>query len=1327
MTDFELTEQTYLAGVTYYARHGLWRHVQQQVKQGLKKLGNDPVMHFWHAFSLIPDGRASEGMRELKRLGDNRDVALAVKLALIHAHKQAETVDKEAIKTLEGEVKAAVKDSGEVALQQGALVMWHIGKHDKARDLVDKVLKLNKESKDGLALRGWIDLTSGREVHEKKALKYFDEALKSFEGTSNNSHLEALMGKCTYMQTHLHDFTAALDLVNTAVVLFPTYPPALVVKAQILTSMRDWEGAQEAVTRCFALDADAVQAHHMQVLLTLAKNGAYEAAAGQLGQLIAALDKTEPTNHTLFYNLCRAPARLGGRHSLVLQQTRTMLDRAMKASPDKAEYLNEEALQLFRRDHVREAGKRYKKAMGVDETSVVALTGLILCQILVGQLDDAEQQLDFLQEVQTSIGKTAELVYLRALMASKRMQSTPAIVELLDEAVELHLASVTTPSVPAEFFLKLQPDFVLDLAKLYLQYCPSEPPAKGDTPSPVLAKVCTLLETLTKLVPGCVEAVFLLAQAKYLSGLTTASQSGAQYCLKMNPGYADAHLLMAQVQLQQGNIASASQSLQTGLSYNFEVREAPLYHVINAAILAAEGKHADRTKALQTAMALPGVKRAVQTVASAKKKSRKSVPVGDRVTVYLALAQAYLAMDKPEEADKTMTEAKMEFQGTREEVRVTIADADLSVRNGKVEAAITALRCVTPDMPYFIQAYEKMASIYLEHRKDKRQYISCYKHLVATTPSVHSNTLLGDAYMNVQEPEQAIAVYEAALKQEPRNAVLASKIGHALVRTHDYTKAINYYEAAVKSGGQASLRKDLAQLYLKLKQPDKAAKVLQAALDHEDSNDLVVLMQDVGFLQMQARMHGDTFQPDSAVASLKTARGLQARVLSRVGAEQPEALKEQQQVAAALCASMAQYYEAQADMDQALACYKEALTHDEGNSEAMLALADVYIKKGDFEGAQYQLSMLLQQTTTSDSASKTKAATKMADIMYRKHEYDSATYHLQQLLERDPTAYEGLASMIDLLRRAGKLDVAVKQLEAAEKASKHGDTDPGLNYCQGIYERWMHRPNQALKRFNKARKDAVWGVRALYQMVEICLNPDHQTVGGEAMASHSDPEAVDMGVKTAEKLMAELAGLGEGNKLRYRIQQNYALMATRQKPQLERALQAFNAMATEERDNVAVILGLSRAYVLTKNTPKARNSLKRVVKEDWTSEEADSFEGAWLLLADIYISNGKFDLAQDLLKKALQHNKSCSKAWEYTGLIMEKEHSYANAAEFYENAWEFSGKSDSAIGFKLAFNYLKAKRFVEAVDICHVVLKADPKYPKIKKEVLDRARQGLRM
>lgn len=98
--------------------------------------------------------------------------------------------------------------------------------------------------------------------------------------------------------------------------------------------------------------------------------------------------------------------------------------------------------------------------------------------------------------------------------------------------------------------------------------------------------------------------------------------------------------------------------------------------------------------------------------------------------------------------------------------------------------------------------------------------------------------------------------------------LLASKIGAALVRTHDYAKAINYFEAAVRNGmlksqtlsamyylfiifsiinlrccaplaykilftmhsscaGQSPLRYDLAELYLRLSQLDKAEKVLR--------------------------------------------------------------------------------------------------------------------------------------------------------------------------------------------------------------------------------------------------------------------------------------------------------------------------------------------------------------------------------------------------------------------------------------------------------------------------------------------------------------------
>lgn len=77
-------------------------------------------------------------------------------------------------------------------------------------------------------------------------------------------------------------------------------------------------------------------------------------------------------------------------------------------------------------------------------------------------------------------------------------------------------------------------------------------------------------------------------------------------------------------------------------------------------------------------------------------------------------------------------------------------------------------------------------------------------------------------------------MYESALKANPRDGILASKVGQALVKTHHYNKAINYYEAALKTANQQFLRGDLAELYLKLKHYDRAEKTLLVALDHKD-------------------------------------------------------------------------------------------------------------------------------------------------------------------------------------------------------------------------------------------------------------------------------------------------------------------------------------------------------------------------------------------------------------------------------------------------------------------------------------------------------------
>ena len=52
----------------------------------------------------------------------------------------------------------------------------------------------------------------------------------------------------------------------------------------------------------------------------------------------------------------------------------------------------------------------------------------------------------------------------------------------------------------------------------------------------------------------------------------------------------------------------------------------------------------------------------------------------------------------------------------------------------------------------------------------------------------------------------------------PHDVSLAVKIGHALVSTHDYLKATNYYVTALQAhADDISLRHDLATLFMKLK------------------------------------------------------------------------------------------------------------------------------------------------------------------------------------------------------------------------------------------------------------------------------------------------------------------------------------------------------------------------------------------------------------------------------------------------------------------------------------------------------------------------------
>ncbi|XP_052805384.1 tetratricopeptide repeat protein 21B-like isoform X2 [Mya arenaria] len=1324
-----------LAKIHYYCREQYFCHMEDAADEGLKKYSNDGVLKFYRAYAMILQDRIQEGMRELDVLKDKRDVNLCSTMALMLAHKKGNSVDREAVTELDAKLKEERKQSGEMGLYYAGLFLFLTGKHDKAREYIDRMLKLNGDNAEGLVLKGWIELMSGREA--KKALKYFDDGLSKSVGGKN---IDGLLGKSRHFEAK-HNYSGALDAVNQVIVHYPNFLPALIEKMRLQLSLQDWESSIETAQRALGVDMHCLEAMRYMALHLLCREGNYPEAASKIGDIITTLDRFESKNASLYCSMAQVFCRLCGRNSLVLQQTYTLMERAVSLSSQNSEYITELGFQLLLQGKMKDAMRCYKNAMKIDETSVSALTGIIRCQLHDNQLDDAAQQLEFLGEIQQSIGTSAELVYMSAVLAMKKSTGPEKCLELLNTCIETHFKSLKGFPLGIEYFRLMNPDFLLQVIKDYLQFAPQtnmlehgtrrQPVGAGQAVNPVLKRCNQVLDPLTRAVPGLLEALFLMGKVKFLAGEIEPAQSTLQHCIDVEPTYSDGHILMAQIHLNQNNFKLANQSLEVGLSHNFEVRDHPLYHLIKARIQKKQGDNEEAVRTLQMAMSLPGIKATRGGSAASRRPTKSNIGTNDRVSVYLELAEAHRLLGNQHEAAKVMQDAINDFQGSGEEMRITIANADLSIARGDVEAAITMLRNIGPNQPYFVQAREKMADIYLHHRKDKKLYASCYRELVDKNPSSHTCLLLGDAYMSIQEPEKAIEVYESALKKNPKDGTLASKIGQALVKTHNYGKAINYYEAALRSTGQSFLRYDLAELLLRLKQYDKAEKVLKVALEEEQNGELDIMIDHTRFMVLLAKVYEKSARLEDAMLSLTKAREMQARVLKRVQLEQPDAVTAQKQLATDICSQMALHSSGQRDFDKAITYYKEALVYNENDGKIMLDVAGLYLSTGDLDACQHQLMTLLKSDKENDAAT-----IMLADLMFRKNEYDSAMFHFQQLLQLKADNYDALARLVDLMRRAGKLEEVPKFLDMAENASPRSKVEPGFNYCKGLYEWYTGNPTAALKLFNMARKDSDWGHQATFSMVEICLNPDSDTIGGEVFESvegevsqsesREKTDSEQMAVRTAEKLLKELKPKPGDQRPQYLA--NMALIATKQKANVEKAINSFMEMVSDEKqENVGALYGVAAGYMVLKQTPRARNQLKRVAKSNWNMVDAEDLEKSWLLLADIYIQSGKYDMATELLKRVLQHNKSCCKAYEYQGFIMEKEQSYKDAANSYENAWKYGNKNNPVIGFKLGFNYLKAKRMVDAIDICHHVLASHPNYPKIKKEILDKARQSLRV
>uniref|UniRef100_A0A158R4F9 TPR_REGION domain-containing protein n=1 Tax=Syphacia muris TaxID=451379 RepID=A0A158R4F9_9BILA len=806
-------------------------------------------------------------------------------------------------------------------------------------------------------------------------------------------------------------------------------------------------------------------------------------------------------------------------------------------------------------------------------------------------------------------------------------------------------------------------------------------------------------------------------------------------CLEKDASISEAHLLLAQIRIRKNDYPDAEKCLERGLSFNFNLQYHPVYQLIKAKIQKHEQNYEASVETLQNAIS-------TDNKFDKQKQKQINITESDQITIYLELIDSLHKIGRlfwfianfyfnvhsviivKEEANKYLTEATQRWKNKSEHQQLMLLDAELRLEHKDFDGALNVLSKITPNQPSYSTARIQMAKIYLEQKKNKKKFVECYRQLLEHDKTPAAYVVLGDAYMSIQEPVKAIEVYETALEMNPKDEVLAEKIGEAYINYHLYSKAVKYYETALENGRRDNMRIRLAKLLIDLKEYQKCEKILRQVLDDDtEVNDDNKIMTAVTFRTFLATVYTELNKFSEGIQELQKASNLQNGLLNK--ANTTVDTTEQKNIAAEIFSQLADLYLRRREMNKAIEMYQQSITYSDRNLRAMLSLATLYSALGKIDECRKQCERILD-----NDPSNTDAILMLADLSYEKNEGDLASERFAQILEQNPNQYQVLSRYIELRWRSGDIKNAEKFLKAAAEANQRATTHAGFNFCKGLYQSYLSDLNGALQSFNRARRDLVWGEKATYRMIEICLNPDSEFINGDSIENNDGPEITNINTQEVRREMAErfLKDLLVRPKIdpNYNLVEQFIMLQHSDRNVVQQALKNFLEICgpeTEEVQNVAALYGSAKAYLLLKQTHKAKAQLKRVLTRNWTIAEADG----WLLLADIYIAQSKTDQATNVLRTLLRYNESSVKGFECMGQVHEIEQRWADAAANYDQAWRLTGRKHPAIGFKLAHCYLKAKKLFDCIDVCHEVLAIYPKYPSLKKDIMDKARSHIRI
>lgn len=553
---------------------------------------------------------------------------------------------------------------------------------------------------------------------------------------------------------------------------------------------------------------------------------------------------------------------------------------------------------------------------------------------------------------------------------------------------------------------------------------------------------------------------------------------------------------------------------------------------------------------------------------------------------------------------------------------------------------------------------------------ERRLYTWCYIEILENFPTFENMKLAGNALMSIDSPDEAAIYYSKALKERNDPSVIRD-LGRALVKTHDYKKGIQYYLESLKDFSQFlsssniltyyEIAQDFINLMFKLASTD-ANKNLNIKLHLETfierlTEDIKVSVTDIdyhlkkklsyfkfmlGKALKNIFLENDSIQRGDIYKCLEEALKLTKEVISKLRELKNESLiKEEKEFLSDICLEIGKYYDTiDPQLDFAERAYLESINNSQINESALYLLANIYVKKNNFPEAHKYADMLLRLNENNE-----EAIDMLITIINSKKSNEFTIGYLENILEKKPLSFKLIEIYIDIVRRVGKIDKAKDMISKCDKKLKY-TYSPGLNFCKGVYFRYIGEINKALQEFSKSKTDEYYGVKCIEQMLEIYMNPDNNILlidldqNVENLKSTSNKNELlkyrteDLNLDAIKFLLKELKIRRNDDKTR--IYETYVCIILRDKQLIEQAIGNLQDILNRDKENICAWVALAMANLICLKFNEVKTNLKVIEKAgNYNAKYSNEIERGLLIFSHLMLLTENEKKSEELLTRVI--------------------------------------------------------------------------------------------